>query len=50
GFPISVQCADIILSYRAYFNPESKEIIDIYGEIIAWQDFNAICTALRIPM
>ncbi|KAH9288512.1 hypothetical protein KI387_032629, partial [Taxus chinensis] len=32
GFPISVQCVDIVLTCGACFNPESKEVVDVHGE------------------
>ncbi|KAH9309899.1 hypothetical protein KI387_037810, partial [Taxus chinensis] len=49
GFPISVQCADIVLSCGAHFNLDSSELTNIHGELIAKLDAATIGTALRIP-
>ncbi|KAH9302210.1 hypothetical protein KI387_013793, partial [Taxus chinensis] len=32
GFPIFVQCVDIVLACGACFNSESKKIVDVHGE------------------
>ncbi|KAH9296194.1 hypothetical protein KI387_039782, partial [Taxus chinensis] len=48
-FPISVQCADTVLSCGAHFDPVSSELTNIHGELIAKLDAAAISTALRIP-
>ncbi|KAH9305835.1 hypothetical protein KI387_010239, partial [Taxus chinensis] len=48
-FPISVQCADTVLSCGAHFDPASSELTNIHGELIAKLDAAAISTALRIP-
>ncbi|KAH9312975.1 hypothetical protein KI387_028010, partial [Taxus chinensis] len=49
GFPISVQCADTVLSCGAHFDPDSSELTNVHGELIAKLDAAAISTALRIP-
>ncbi|KAH9289905.1 hypothetical protein KI387_034022, partial [Taxus chinensis] len=48
-FPISVQCADTVLSCRAHFDPDSSELTNVHGELITKLDAAAISTALRIP-
>ncbi|KAH9325942.1 hypothetical protein KI387_006120, partial [Taxus chinensis] len=49
GFPISVQCADTVLSCGAHFDPDSSELTNVHGELIAKLDAAAIGAALRIP-
>ncbi|KAH9310630.1 hypothetical protein KI387_025665, partial [Taxus chinensis] len=49
GFPISVQCADTLLSCGAHFDPDSSELTKVHGELIAKLDAATISTALRIP-
>ncbi|KAH9299425.1 hypothetical protein KI387_031107, partial [Taxus chinensis] len=49
GFPILVQCADIVLSCGAHFNPNSSELANMHGELIGKIDAVVIGTALRIP-
>ncbi|KAH9322159.1 hypothetical protein KI387_016798, partial [Taxus chinensis] len=48
-FPISVQCADTVLSCGAHFDPASSELTNVHGELITKLDAAAIGTALRIP-
>ncbi|KAH9306929.1 hypothetical protein KI387_011333, partial [Taxus chinensis] len=48
GFPISVQCADTVLSCGAHFDPASSELTNVHGELIAKLDAAAIGAALRI--
>ncbi|KAH9325900.1 hypothetical protein KI387_006078, partial [Taxus chinensis] len=48
-FPISVQCANTVLSCGAHFDPVSSELTNIHGELIAKLDVATISTALRIP-
>ncbi|KAH9290950.1 hypothetical protein KI387_035067, partial [Taxus chinensis] len=48
-FPISVQCADTVLSCGAHFDPSSRELTNVHGQLIAKLDTIAIGTALRIP-
>ncbi|KAH9308260.1 hypothetical protein KI387_036171, partial [Taxus chinensis] len=49
GFPISVQCADTVLSCGAHFDPATSELTNIHGELIAKLDATAIRATLRIP-
>ncbi|KAH9297767.1 hypothetical protein KI387_029449, partial [Taxus chinensis] len=49
GFPISVQCADTVLACGAHFNPDTKELVNVHGELIAKLDVATIVAALRIP-
>ncbi|KAH9297360.1 hypothetical protein KI387_029042, partial [Taxus chinensis] len=49
GFPISVQCADTVLSCGAHFDPATSELTNVHGELIAKLDAAAIGAALRIP-
>ncbi|KAH9320291.1 hypothetical protein KI387_022060, partial [Taxus chinensis] len=35
GFPISVQCADTVISCGAHFNPDSSELTNMHRELIA---------------
>ncbi|KAH9308895.1 hypothetical protein KI387_036806, partial [Taxus chinensis] len=46
GFPISVQCADTVLSCGAHFNPDSSELTNVHGELIAKLD---AATPLALP-
>ncbi|KAH9311586.1 hypothetical protein KI387_026621, partial [Taxus chinensis] len=48
-FPISVQCADTVISCGAHFDLVSSELTNIHGELIAKLDAAVISTALRIP-
>ncbi|KAH9322952.1 hypothetical protein KI387_017591, partial [Taxus chinensis] len=49
GFPISLQCADTVLTCGAHFNSDTKELSNVHGELIAKLDVVAITAALRIP-
>ncbi|KAH9309181.1 hypothetical protein KI387_037092, partial [Taxus chinensis] len=42
-------CAETVLSCGAHFDPDSIELTNVHGELIAKLDAAAISTALRIP-
>lgn len=49
GFPISVQCADTVLTCGTHFDHDIKEFSNMNGELIAKLDAVAISHALQIP-
>ncbi|KAH9290533.1 hypothetical protein KI387_034650, partial [Taxus chinensis] len=42
-------CVDIVLACGYHFNLDTKEFVNVHGELIAKLDATAIAAALRIP-